>query len=364
MRPSVKSHAGALGASAHRPRPAAASLSAVDGLGSWTFSVVDGHLHRNSAPVLFILTFDALPSMEGGCRTEHQEDWVFRTALVTCQEGCHVILLNRPTGQAEESLGEIAAAATGHALIPIDQVLSPILKAHAKAAGKVMQKCAAAGGLDELCLNAGIMLQEDAARVAMVVTSQHRRMSSPTFCSPGVSLAPALGEAAAAHGEARVVSMSSGRVRATGVRRALLCARGWPTGGVRRATSATINPSSQPTLHRRTAREALGAWSSVGHRTPGVCGTDMFVHVQQLSRPGQPVDRSRVPSVEDGACAQLKCICDPSVRSGELWGPRGMGGPPSEIALAPPTVLVDEEAKTALWRACEDAVGNLHCERE
>ena len=64
-----------------------------------------------------------------------------------------------------------------------------------------------------------------------------------------------------------------------------------------------------------------------------------------------------MPSVEDGCLAQLNCITDPAVESGQLFGPPGMGGPPVEVALAPPTVLVDARSKAALWAACERAVG-------
>ena len=109
------------------------------------------------------------------------------------------------------------------------------------------------------------------------------------------------------------------------------------------------------TLHEKLA--AQGSRIKSLACTPGVCGTDMFVHVQSLSRPGKPADLSRVPTPEDGACAQLKCCCDPDVRSGSLFGPPGMGGLPVEIPLAPPTVLVDEQSKAALWTCCERAIG-------
>ena len=37
--------------------------------------------------------------------------------------------------------------------------------------------------------------------------------------------------------------------------------------------------------------------------------------------------------------------------------PPGMGGPPTRVELSPPTVLIDDAAKRALWEACEAAVG-------
>ena len=83
----------------------------------------------------------------------------------------------------------------------------------------------------------------------------------------------------------------------------------------------------------------------------------MFAHVMELQ--GRPADFTRVPSVEDGALGQLLCIADPDVNSGELFGPKGMGGSPGQIPLRPPTVLVDEAARSELWKACELAVGDF-----
>lgn len=340
---------------------AAASLSAVDGLGFMdVFGGGRSPPSQQRASVVYPDFFDALPSMEGKvvAVTGTSRGLGFVTALSLAKKGATVILLNRPTGQAEESLGEIAAAATGHAPIPIDCDLLDFESVR-KAAGKVMQKCAAAGGLDVLCLNAGIMLQEDAAsRDGYDITASTNVLSHFLLTR---ELMPALEEAAAAHGEARVVSMSSGSGFGPPAFDARFYAREGGRLGGRQASYERYHQSKLANLLFTAAlHEKLSVRGSSVKAlacTPGVCGTDMFVHVQQLSRPGQPVDRSRVPSVEDGACAQLKCICDPSVRSGELWGPRGMGGPPSAIALAPPTVLVDDEAKETVWRACEEAVG-------
>ena len=75
----------------------------------------------------------------------------------------------------------------------------------------------------------------------------------------------------------------------------------------------------------------------------------MFVHATTVMR-GKPSPRNSVPSTEDGSLAQLKCIADPSVQSGELWGPRmGMGGLPVKVDLAPPTVLVGDDEEKIFW---------------
>jgi NAD(P)-dependent dehydrogenase (short-subunit alcohol dehydrogenase family) len=106
-------------------------------------------------------------------------------------------------------------------------------------------------------------------------------------------------------------------------------------------------------LHDRLA--ARGSSVKALACTPGVCATDMFARV--ASRSGRQADMSSVPSVEDGVLAQLKCACEPNVRSGQLFGPPGLGGLPVEVAIAPPTVLVDDPTKEELWVACERAVG-------
>ena len=64
-----------------------------------------------------------------------------------------------------------------------------------------------------------------------------------------------------------------------------------------------------------------------------------------------------LPYSRTSLLAQLKCICDPAVQSGELYGPPGLGGLPVQMPLAPPRVLVEDDAKAKLWAACESALG-------
>ena len=91
--------------------------------------------------------------------------------------------------------------------------------------------------------------------------------------------------------------------------------------------------------------------------TPGVCGTDMFAHATSVMN-GKAAPKSMVPSVEDGSMAQLKCIFDPTVKSGQLWGP-GRNGSLECTPMAPPRILVDEASKRQLWEVCEKAVGKF-----
>mmetsp|Transcript_56838 Transcript_56838/g.64419 ORF Transcript_56838/g.64419 Transcript_56838/m.64419 type:complete len:146 (+) Transcript_56838:730-1167(+) len=90
---------------------------------------------------------------------------------------------------------------------------------------------------------------------------------------------------------------------------------------------------------------------------PGVCATDMFVHIGTTMR-GEPPLLDSVPTAEDGSMAQLKCICESGITSGDLWGPDFKR--PGEVVhndISPPLILVDENVKTTLWELCEKATG-------
>eukprot|EP00966_Prymnesium_polylepis_P292330 6751284-Prymnesium_polylepis.1 len=303
--------------------------------------------------------FESLPSMTGKtvAVTGASRGLGYVTALALAKKGAAVIMLNRLSPRAEAARAEIAAAATGPAPAVVECDLLQFASVEA-AAALVRSECAE-NGLDVLCCNAGVMLQPDQASVDGYDVTASTNVLSHFLLTR--ELLPTLERAAAARGEARVVCMSSGSGFGPPAFDARYYAREGGQLGGREASyeryhqSKLANLLFVATLHDRLAarRSAVRALAC----TPGVCATEMFVHVQQLSRPGQPVDLSRVPSVEDGACAQLMCICDPKAASGQLWGPRGMGGPPEQVALTPPTVLVDENSKAQLWRSCEQAVG-------
>ena len=180
-------------------------------------------------------------------------------------------------------------------------------------------------------------------------------------------LMPSLERAAARAGEARVVSMSSGSgFGPPAFDAAMYEQRGGNLGGASKAyeryhQSKLGNLAFTASLHERLSRR--GSAVKALACTPGVCATDMFAHVQSVSRPGEPVNMAAVPSVEDGSLGQLKCVCA-DVASGECWGPAGLGGLPVRIALEPPRVLVDEQTKAGLWEACEGSSGGGADRRE
>lgn len=302
--------------------------------------------------------FAQLPSMAGKTVvvTGASRGLGYVTALSCAKLGAEVYLLSRSSAWAEQARDDIAAASTGPApqLVPCDLNR---FESVAEAAATVRRR--AAGGVDVLCLNAGIMLQPDEASAdGFDITIQTNVLSHFLLVR---ELLPSLEAAAAARGEARVVSMSSSSgFGPPALDRRFFLRNGGRMGGEQasyeryhQSKLANLLFASELDARLRRKGSALKALAC----TPGVCGTDMFAHVMQLS--GRPVDLSRVPSVEDGSLGQLKCICDPKAQSGELFGPKGMGGPPVQIPLGKPTVLVDEEARATLWEVCEQAVGKF-----
>jgi len=304
--------------------------------------------------------FESLPSMAGKtvAVTGASRGLGFVTAKSLAMKGAAVILLNRRSTTADDARTHIAEVATGPPPVAIECDLCDFASVRRAAAevGMLLTE----RGLDVLCLNAGIMLQPDVpSKDGYDITAQTNVLSHFLLTR---TLMPCLERAASQRGEARISSMSSGSGFGPPSFDARFYARMGGRLGGQQASYARYHQSKlanllfTSALHRKLS--AKGSRIMALACTPGVCATDMFVHVQTLSRPSQPVDLGRVPSVEDGSCAQLKCLCDrDGVRSGQLWGPPGLGGWPAEVAMAPPTVLVDASAEEALWRCCEQATG-------
>lgn len=274
----------------------------------------------------------------------------FATAKALARKGARVCLLNRGSERSAAAVEAIAAVATGEPPFAVECDLLDFGSVRDAAAAVR----AAVPALDGLCLNAGVMMAPDEASFdGYDVTASTNVLSHFILAR---DLLPALDAAGAG---ARIVSMSSGSgFGAPAFDARYLERRGGDLGGGRAAYERYHQSKLANLLFASTLAERLAvAGSAVASLacTPGVCGTDMYVRVASLG--GRPADLGAVPSVEDGCLAQLKCLADPTVASGELWGPAGAGGPPVEVALAPPTVLVDDAAKRDLWDACERAVG-------
>lgn len=304
---------------------------------------------------------EELPSLEGQtvAITGASRGLGYVTAVTCAKKGAHVILLNRHSEVAENSLAAVKEISTGPSPLLVECDLLDFTNVR-KAAEKV-KDAVKDNGIDVLCCNAGIMLQKDLASTDGYDITISTNVLSHFLLTK--ELMPELEKAENLRGEARIVSMSSGSgFGPPGFNPVYFTRRGGNLGG----PPASYDRYHQLKLANLCFTAALddrlrakGGNIKAVACTPGVCGTDMFVHATTVMR-GTPSPRDRVPSTEDGSLAQLKCIADPQIESGDLWGPRmGMGGLPAKVDMSPPTVLVNEEVKEALWKLCEEAVGEF-----
>jgi len=213
-------------------------------------------------------------------------------------------------------------------------------------------------GIDVLCCNAGIMMQEDRASVDGYDITASTNMLSHFLLTKDLFVE--LEKASRLNGESRVVTMSSGSgYGAPALDRKFFERRGGDLGGSKASyeryhQSKLANLAFTAALDERLRTKNSRIRSIACH--PGVCGTNMYVHVSTVMN-GKPSPLDSVPSPEDGSLAQLKCIFDPTVESGDLWGPKMGGAGLVKTIMSPPTVLVDPASKDALWKVCEEAVG-------
>jgi len=310
--------------------------------------------------------FEQLPSMTGKTVvvTGASKGLGYVTALSLAKKGASVISLNRKSAVAEEAQTEFARVASGSAPQFVECDLLDFSSVR-EAARKLRE--IAVDGIDVLVLNAGIMLQPDeSSKDGYDITISTNVLSHFLLTK---ELMPELEKAASLRGDARVVSMSSGsgfgppafdpslfEKRGSNLGRQVQAYLGGQADSYGRYHQSKLaNYLITSALHEKLTARGSKVKALACH--PGVCATDMFVHVVSLNSPGQPVDLTGVPSVEDGALGQLKCICDASVESGELFGPPMGGGFPEKVELGPPLILLDDESKAKLWEACERAVG-------
>lgn len=284
------------------------------------------------------------------------------TALTCAKKGAKVIMLGRKSKVGDTALGAVqeASAAAG-APHPTFVECDLLDFASVRKAAQEVKDCVGSNGLHVLCNNAGIMLQDDeASKDGYDITISTNVLSHFLLTK---ELMAELTKAAENAGEARIVNMSSGSgFGPPGFNPVYFTKRGGSLGGQRasydryhqsKLANICFTSALDDRLRARVSNiKALAC-------TPGVCGTDMFVHATTKMR-GSPSPRDQVPSPEDGSLSQLKCIADPSVQSGDLWGPKmGLGGLPTKMDVSPPTVLVNDEVKDKLWHLCEEAVGTF-----
>jgi len=312
--------------------------------------------------------FQSLPSMKGktlvitGC----SRGLGYVTAATFAKKGGAVIMLNRPGENARHALEELQkiVAANSDYDAPAPQLVECDLLSFesVRNACEKVKVLTEDTGISVLCNNAGIMLQQDiSSKDGYDITASTNMLSHFLITR---ELLPSLELAATKSGDhSRVVNMSSGSgYSAPAFDSRFFEQQGGNLGGAKDSyeryhQSKLANLAFTVALHDRLNHNGKIQYIQAIACTPGICGTDMFVHATTAMY-GKPSPRSTVPSTEAGAMAQLKCIFDPQVQSGELWGP-DRNGSLELTPMKPPLILVDEISKRQLWEACEKAVGKF-----
>ena len=229
-------------------------------------------------------------------------------------------------------------------------------------------------GLDVLCNNAGVMGLKDAATVDGADVQMQTNHLSHFLLTCEVW--PLLCAAAAARGEARVVSHSSGARRGGLLEPAYLSAArggdlggdasGWMpgTGGrwKRYQQSKLANVVFTYALRDRIAALAEGEAGAnvkalVAH--PGLSATNLQVTTSADGGMGAGFTSflmSRfAQSGEDGAMGLMRCCCDPVVSNGDFYGPKGVSGP--AVLMPDDSKLAPAESRAMLWGESLKATG-------
>lgn len=284
-------------------------------------------------------------------------------ARTAAQKGAQVVMLNRPSERADRALAELQKIGTA-SLVPCDLTSF----ASVRAAGAALRDQHAAGGLDALVCNAGLMgLTDQATADGFDIQMQANHLSHFLLTH---EVWPLLEQAAARHGEARVVSHSSGARKPRKAQRGTflpqyLEARGGNLGGDRWPGMGKWRRYGQSKLANLLFTYALQTHADArpGNAVRALCAhpgpTDSGL---QAKTPGTTIlDRYILSSTiraaqsrEDGTCGLARATFDPEAQGGDFFGPDPALRTGPAIRLPPER---DPEAEETLWQASLRATG-------
>ncbi|CAE8696900.1 unnamed protein product [Polarella glacialis] len=334
-----------------------------------------------------------LPSMKGkvvavtGCTSGTGK--IF--ARVCAKKGAKIVMLNRASERADDAFQFIKGVAfEAHAPAPVFIPCDLTSFKNVKAAGEQLAKDFGGLGLDVLCNNAGLVGVEDKATEdgcdIQMQTNHLSHFVLTAYCMPLPE------KAASLRGEARIVNHSSscrvmnlGPVWDNTLQEKHLGKNGGKLGGSsgkffqgsdfeRYQQTKLANVVFTYALNDRLQAKGSKVKALVAH--PGAaltqCTTNMMsgggakdvVMLPQCA--WTLMAHMMMQSQEDATIGILRSGCDPAAKSGEFYGPLGLGGGTGKHDASeyrgPHGLLKEEpfanaEARALLWTASEKTTG-------
>ena len=288
-------------------------------------------------------------------------------AKTMASKGARVILLNRTSAKADNALKELKAAQPNAEFISIECDLQSFASVR-NAAAKVKALCP--NGLDVLCNNAGVMALEDmATKDGFDVQMQTNHLSHFLLTK---ELFPILEKAAESRAEARIVNHSSIARFGKKLEAKYLEQNGGNLGGngssmffggarwVRYQQTKLANAAFTAALHEKLQKVNPKVKALVAH--PGLSATslqDTTVGDGGMSKWSTGLLIKSGQSMADGAIGIIKCMAEPSAKSGDFMGPGAgrwaMKGPVVSWPLE--DLYNNDVTRELLWvKSCE-AIG-------
>lgn len=312
---------------------------------------------------------DKLPSMEGKVVviTGTTSGTGFIASQTMANKGATLVLLNRKSERSKAALEKLTEQYPEAKIEQIECDLQDFSSVK-NAADEIKSKYG--DGIDVLCNNAGVMaLEDNATKDGYDVQMQTNHLSHFLLTK---ELYPLLNKTAEEKGEARVVNHSSGaRNHPAGLLEAkYLGKNGGSLGGngnsmifggarwKRYQQTKLANSVFTQEMKKRCENAGSKVISLCAH--PGLSSTNLQVTTNQGGGMNQTMFNkffmSFSQSPEDGTMGILQGMAGEGVKSGQLWGPKGITGP---AVIEGPGKLTWKSDGSMLWEESEKACGKF-----
>lgn len=276
--------------------------------------------------------------------------------------GAEVILLNRLSDRAVSSLSALKEEVPSASFVSIECDLQDFASVR-NAAEEIRSRFDV---LDVLCNNAGVMAMPDEA------TKDGYDVQMQTNCISHFLLTKELFPLLKESTEGRIVNHTSQARLGPPLEEQYFEKRGGDLGGD--GTDEENNNFAGPRWKRyRQTKLANCAFTygliakleeagiqniKVLLAHPGLAATQLQVTTAETGGMEKDSDlMTRAQSAEDGALGIIRCCADPTVETGDFYGPEGWKGFPGN--LTPEDSLSDPENIRINWEGCEAAVGKF-----